>query len=371
MISLSILKNRQIGLFAAAGALLLAVILPTIVGAAQLTERSVAVSSASKGADGVSYEFKFKSAGAAEGTIIDFCEENPIVGQACSGPAGFSVSAATGTGVVALDSNTLEVTQAITAAQNVTIQVAGVSNPDAVGPFYARIVTYSADNLDNYVAADNLGTGTVDQGGASIIITDTIGVSGAVLESMTFCVSGANTIADGCVSGVTPPTLKLGQAVGSAFALTPGVVSEGSIYTQISTNSSTGAVVSLKSSTIGCGGLVRAGATNCDIDPSMDTDVLGTDNTAKFGVKTTAATGGTGTFQPAQGSIYVPSAFKMNWVVGDATGVTSTFGDAFLDTAGAPATNKKMTLTFGASVTNETPAGLYSADLSLIATGKF
>jgi hypothetical protein len=30
-----------------------------------------------------------------------------------------------------------------------------------------------------------------------------------------------------------------------------------------------------------------------------------------------------------------------------------------------------MALTFGASVSNDTPAGLYATDLSLIATGKF
>jgi hypothetical protein len=30
-----------------------------------------------------------------------------------------------------------------------------------------------------------------------------------------------------------------------------------------------------------------------------------------------------------------------------------------------------MKITFGASIANDTPAGKYSADLSLIATGKF
>ena len=370
--------NRQVGLFAVVGALLLAVVIPAIASAAQLTERSIALSSPSKDATGVTYTIKFKAAGAAEGAVIDFCGNTPLIGEECTTPAGFVATNATGTGVDVKDDNTVVVTQAITAGADVTVTLANLKNPSAVGPFYARIVTYSTGALANYVAADNLGAGTVDEGSASIVITDTIGVSGAVLESMTFCVSGTDVIATGCTGNLTAPTLKLGEQVGDVFALVPGKASTGSIYTQITTNSATGAVVSLKSSTIGCGGLVRAGVTNCDIDPALDTDVIDNDTAAKFGIKTGASTTGTGTFRPFQSdpldagtAYYSPSAFKMNWVVGDANGVTSTFGDPFLDTAGAPATDKKMTLTFGASVTNQTPAGLYSANLSLIATGKF
>jgi hypothetical protein len=378
MISLSIFKDRRIGLFAAAGALLLAVVLPTIVGAAQLTERSIAVSSASKSATGVTYTIKFKSATAAVGAVIDFCKNTPLVGEACTAPTGFTTASATGTGVVSLAPdapNTVEVTQAISAGAETTITIGGITNPSETGPFYARIVTYSNGNLSNYQDPENLGSGVVDQGSASIIITDSIGVSGAVLESMTFCVSG-QAISDNC-AGTSSPTLKLGEQTGDIIALTPGVLSTGSIYTQITTNSASGAIVSLKSNTTGCGGLVRAGATNCDIAPAMASDIVDNDTSAKFGVKTATVAGGTGTFQPydptplTPNPYYSSSVFKMNYIIGDATGVTSTFGDPFLDTAGAPATNKNMTLNFGATVTNQTPAGLYSADLSLIATGKF
>jgi len=372
MKSLRIL-NRQVGLFAAAGALLLAVIVPTIAAAAQLTERSIALSSSSKAATGVDYEIKFKTGSvAAAGAIIDFCEETPIIGQECSTPTGFTTEFATGTGVDSFDENTLAVTQALSTNAVNTIAVGGITNPSVTGPFYARIVTYdTTGNLATYVDADTLGSGVLDEGGASIIVTDTIGVSGAVLESMTFCVSGDDVIANDCTGPLTAPTVKLGTQTGDVFALAPNSTNEGSIYTQITTNSASGAVVSLKSNAIGCGGLVRAGAVNCDISPAMDTDVTIADASAKFGVKAATSTGGSGFFQPVASSIYATDAFKMNWVLNDQTGVTSTFGDPFLDTNGAPATNKNMTLTFGASVTNATPAGLYSADLSLIATGKF
>lgn len=369
--------NRQVAFFAVVGALLLAIILPVIASAAQLTERSIALSSSSKQATDVTYEIKFKADGAAEAVVIDFCSNTPLIGEACTAPTGFNSEAATtptpSTSVAPLgigDENTVVITKTIAATSSQTITLEGITNPDAVGPIYARIVTYdTAGNAANYDSADTFSedANRVDEGGASILITDTIGVSAAVLESMTFCVSG-QAIADGC-TGVTAPTLKLGEGVGDLLALVPGTVSEGSIYTQITTNAATGAVISLKSNTIGCGGLVRGGATNCDIAPAQNTDVTIAD--AKFGVKTTTSTGGSGALQPANGSIYTPSAFKMNWITGDSTGVTSTFGDPFLDTANAPATNRNMELIFGASVINETPAGLYSADLNLIATGKF
>jgi len=384
MNSFSILKSRQLGLFAAAGALLLALILPSIVSAAQLTERSVALSSSSVNAQDVTYEVKFIADSNAEAVVIDFCSNTPLVGETCALPAGFSVTGAdNGTTIDAPVANRVVVTQSITAGPTATtVTLDGVNNPTVVNPIYARIVTYetalsaaSHDPSETFSEDAN----RVDEGGAAISITNTIGVSGAVLESLTFCVAGNDNIGASCLpidteEGLKAPTVKLGQQTGDVFALVPGEVSEGSIYTQLSTNAAKGAVVSLKSSTIGCGGLMRFGADpveDCDIKPAGAGTVTGAE--AKFGVKTSTATGiqdnSSGTLLPSAG--YSNSVFALNWTIGDNAGVTSTYGDPFLNTNSLPAYNQKMTLTFGASVTNETPAGLYSADLSLIATGKF
>ena len=374
MNSFSILKSRQVGLFAAAGALLLALILPSIVSAAQLTERSIELSSSSVNAPGVTYKVNFTPTTAAGAVLVDFCQNSPLIGEECAVPAGFSFTTGGSVARLASTTNTAIVTQAMTATAT-SVTISGITNPSTVGPLYARIITYAdATAAATYVTTEASNANRIDTGGAAISITNTIGVSGAVLESMSFCVSGG-AIADNCTGPITAPTLKLGQQVGSAFALVPGVVSEGSIYTQISTNALKGAVVSLKSSTTNCGGLVRAGDANCDIAPALSSGIEENSATAKFGVKTTASTngtnGGSGTYQPAGGSIYSPDAFALAFINTNATGVTSPYGSPFLDTAGAPVNNKNMQLTFGATVTNQTPAGLYSADLSLIATGKF
>lgn len=381
--------NRQVGIFAAAAALLLAVIVPAIVSAAQLTERSIELSSSSINASGVTYNIKFTAPNAAGAIVVDFCGNSPLIGQSCALATDFSASAvtlgaATGftpTAVSASSAQTVVVTGPITAGSQVTVALGGIHNPSVVGPLYARIVTYdTAANAADYVSTETAGTGAgkdanrVDEGGAAISITNTIGVSGAVLESMTFCVS-AEVISKDC-AGATTPTLKLGEPVGDTVALIPTAISQGTMWTQLSTNAASGAVVSLKSSAENCGGLLRAGApTACNISPAQRANIAAGE--AKFGVKTSAATNGTGatnptgTLQAAPNTGYGATDFALNYTIGNTQGVTSTFGDLFLDTDGAPVNNKNMQLTFGASVSNDTPAGLYSADLSLIATGKF
>lgn len=371
------LFSRQVGYITAAVALLLTFVVPAIASAAALTERSIALSSSSVSATDVTYQVNFTSVGAAGAFVVDFCSNTSVVGAACTAPGGsFSVSSASSTtsgftSVAALSANTVRVTGTIGAAAPISVAIAGIDNPSSAGPLYARIVTYDTATHANAYASTVLGTGHIDDGGAAISITNTIGVSGAVLESMTFCVSGAAISAD--CAGVTSPVITLGETVGSTTALVPTAVSTGTINTQISTNAQSGAVVSLKSDALNCGGLKRAGSTSaCDITPALLTGI--TAGQAKFGVKTatsTDTTGALGTYQPVSGSGYNASTYALNYVSGNATGVTSTYGDPFLDTASAPVNNKNMALTFGASISNSTPAGLYSANLSLIASGKF
>lgn len=359
-------------------ATLITAIMPIVAGAAQVTERSVALSSSAPAATGVSYTIKFTAATSATDIVLDFCGGSPLIGDTCGALAGFSVGTGTISGFtkdVASDSNTyIGEGGTITAGANELV-LSGITNPNATGSFYVRILTFAAGNADGYASA---APGTyVDDGAVAVAINNTIGVAAAVLESLTFCVSG-QTLADGCIGSgaaapaLTAPTLRLGaDQGGGVIALDDQAIYTGDVYTQISTNAGSGAVVSLKSSTTDCGGLLRAGtqpvADRCSIAPALLADfALGA---GKFGVKTAASTGGAGAFQ--QGANYSNTEYRMNYVAGNATGVTSTYGDPFLNTNSAPATNRNMTLTFGATAAPGTPAGLYSADINLVATGTF
>ena len=376
------LFDRRVGFAFVAAVMLVATLVTIVVSAAQLTQRSIELSSSSVRAQNVTYKVNFTSPTEAEAFVVDFCSNSPIMGQACTPAAGFSVGAPASatpgfTTVAALGTKAVVVTGDITVNQNVSVAISGITNPTASGPLYARIATFdTAENAALYTSTTP-GTGKVDDGGAAISITDTIGVSGAVLETMTFCVSGTEITTENC-AGSTSPVLKLGEPIDGDdqnVALSAGEVSTGDLHTLISTNAVTGAVVSLKSSALGCGGLKRANApAACDIAPALKTGIA--EGEAKFGVMTSPSTDleagvSDGIYQAYLGSGYNDATYALNFAENDATGVTSVFGDLFLDTGGLPANGKKMKLTFGASIGNNTPAGLYSTDLSLIATGRF
>lgn len=386
MNSLSLrLPSRRTGYVAAVFTLLFATITSTFASAAQVTERSIALSDSTKSQTGVSYTVDFKPVSSATAVVIDFCSNSPLIGAPCTVPAGLDVKTSSPATIggftkdAASTANTLILTGGtLTPGTSPSLVITGVKNPSDNGTFFARILTYGTAGAAQAYASETPGT-DVDDGGVALSIADVVKVSADVLESLTFCVSGeaVQILVPGCTGTLTAPTLKLGEPVGTVLALTTSNVSTGSIYTQLSTNAVGGAVVNLKSSA-DCGGLKRVGATVCDIAPAKPADTTFDDSTpgiAKFGVKLGTATNTSsgvsdGSLQAASAN-YDTSSYKMNFVTGNLSGVSSTYGDPLLNTAGAPVNNKVMGLTFGASIANNTPAGSYSADLNLIATGKF
>ncbi|MBH2007581.1 hypothetical protein I8H83_03190 [Candidatus Saccharibacteria bacterium] len=359
------------------------VFVPMLASAATIEERSLELSSSTKTAANVSYGLTFTPVANAGAIVIDFCSDSPLIGVTCAAPGGLNVATATTSdGTIVAGETTasrLNVTKAITAGTPVNINFANITNPTDAGTVYARVLTYvDAAAAEGYDSGTVIGT-PVDRGGVAFAITDGISVSGDVLETLSFCIAGA-AIPDECdTTSLAAPTLQLGKDIGNGIkALQSDEVSEGDIFTQISTNAVGGAVVRLKSNAIECGGLVRAGAADneegCGIKPSLLADVTAVTPGGLFGVKLAAGTDtpavSEGAFQAANTN-YNTSNFRMNYIDGDLTGVTSVYGDSILNTNGAPALYKNMKLIFGAKADNNTIAGSYSADLSLIATGTF
>ena len=382
--------NRQAGRMVVAVALLAATIvssfLPALAWAAQATERSITMGSSAPSATNVGYQINFKAVGAAGAVAVEFCSNTPLIGEACTKPTGLVITGAASTDpdvtdvdyIDDTDDNTLVIETAITAAESVSLDITGITNPSGVGPMYARIVTYDTKANALLYESEDLGSGDEDQGSVALSITNIVNVSGAVLESMIFCVA-KNTISANCdLTGNDLPTLQLGQDIGGGVFALGTTVSTGTINTQISTNAVGGAVVRLKSDAANCGGLKLTGSTdvnNCFISPAGTSGTIAAGD-AKFGVMlgtafpTSGVTDASGTLQAASVS-YDTSNYRLNGAADNLSGVTSTYGDAFLNTNSEPVNNQNMVLTFGAQVNNNTPAGLYTADLSLIATGTF
>lgn len=356
--------------------LVLAVVAPAFASAAQLTTRSAALSSSSKAATGVSYNFKFTASTAEDEVVIQFCTNSPLIGEFCDAPAGINLaSAAAGTGVTSIISktgNTLKLTAAVSASTN-DMTITGITNPSDAGTVYARILTYATGGAASYSvtnAASTLGS-PVDQGSVAIAITDTVAVSGAVLEALTFCVSGADISADTDCSNSTAPILTLGDDVGNGvIALNPDDISTGDVFTKLSTNAVGGAVVSLKSTsgTSSCAGLALNGTGDCNIAAAGTTGTFSA-GAGKFGVKLTLPT--TNDDSDNKGIIGVATGYDTSDYRFDGTNIVGTYGDPLYNTSGGGVSNKDTKLTFGATAAPNTPAGKYSTSISLIATGTF
>jgi len=353
-------------------------VLPALASADGVTSRSIALSAATADASGVTYKVSFTAATGVGAYIVEFCSDSPVFGQTCTAPGGFSAASAAlgadGTTATAVtgSANKLVVTNTIAAAGLVTDTFTGIHNPTLAGVLYARIITF--DDATNAAAAtSDDDTGSTESGSVAISITNDVSVSGAVQESMQLCASAA-AMTTNC-AGATAPSLKLANANGALDSTLLTVP----LYTQISTNASAGAVVSLKSDAAACGGLHRVGdaydTSHCFIKPSSTTVA---DGSGLFGLKLSAddtSDATQGTFQKHTGSVYDTTNYKMGFDSAHPTapesGVTSVYGDQILDTNGAPANSRNMTMTFGASASNMTPAGTYQTKLSLIATGTF
>lgn len=335
----------------------------------------------------MSYRVQFTipaSGGSAAGAfLVDFCSDSPVVGQSCTPPTDMSTTAVdtstANTTVSSVAASTVKVVPSsdYSAGDPVDVTLTKIDNPSVSGPLYARIITYdTAAHTSNYTTTA-LGTGAKDNGGIAAYITSDIGVNAAVRETLTFCVASATITADCGDASSHLPNLELGEGTAGAKALDASHLSTVDLYTLLSTNAGSGAVVKLRSN-VSCGGLKRVGASTCDIPPADGTTVANvTQGAASFGIKADAATGtavsgsgGTsGNLAPTNS--YSTSTYRMYYKSDNTAGVTSAYGDDFLNTGGHPVNNEQLQLTLGASVSNVTPAGLYKASLNMIATGTY
>ena len=391
------LLDRRTGNRLASIALIIGTLVPSLIpalaSAATVSPRSISLSSTTAAAANVDYHVEFSIPASGDGGsdadafILDFCSNSPLVGQSCTAPAGFdttglstttsgaTVTAVTGTATGG-KASAVEVDKSYTAGDSVDVVLSGIHNPTAAGALYARIVTYDTTGHAAGYTDTAPGTGAKDEGGVAIAITSDIAVSAAVRETLTFCVASASITADCANASSNLPNIELGEGTAGSKALDSAHLSTADIYTLLSTNASSGAVVKMRNS-VACGGLQRAGASGCDIKPADGTTITNvTSGTATFGIKADAATGtgvgGTSTTgHLAPTNSYNTTTYLMHYVGDNSAGVTSAYGDNILTTGGVPINNEQLQMTLGASVTNVTPAGLYKANLNMIATGTY
>ncbi|HSX43194.1 MAG TPA: hypothetical protein VLF59_03850 [Candidatus Saccharimonadales bacterium] len=362
--------------------------IPAFASAGVTTSRSITLSNSAASATNVSYEVKAtlpSGLSSGGGAVIQFCSNSPLIDTACTATdmdvSGVAVGSGGGTAadIDSTNHGTIQWTAggAISASGNLDVVFTGINNPTTTATFFARITTYDdATALATYTNATTLGT-YADSGAVALSTTTTVGVTAYVLESMTFCVASVAPTPDCANASSNLPSMTIGETIGNGqLALDTAHVSTGTDYMQLSTNAVGGAVVNLKSDATSCGGLKLFGATGCipGQNSNGSTVVAGT---AGFGLKlgtvasASGATNPSGTLQAAASSHYDTSNYYVDSASDNSTGVTSTYGSKFVDTNSAAVSNKNLGFTVGATIGNNTPAGKYTANLNMIATGTF
>jgi hypothetical protein len=389
---------------------------PSVVHAyGQVTSRSITMSTSSNSATGVSYAVSFTTAttSAVEGIIVDFCANDPIISDSCTAPTGFSVGAGTlspnvtcstacaaGTWVGAAQTGsanrTLQITNAtsntINSGVTISFTLTTVTNPtSAVGPFYARILTYATTaGATGYVAtAPATGAAVVDAGGIALSTANQLTITAKVQEQLTFCLyesaatagSGATTGDGGNCSG-SGNTVTLGNTNGVLSAAGP-YVDLGTHY-DIQTNALHGAVLYFKGAPPTTpNSNVLESSTLSGTGAAATTSYASTTGAPQFGLCSWAVSGTTAnlTIQaPYNGGTCSSTTQSSDSGTTGGTGTAqfgfdiasaaSSTGDelAAFPNAGSYATGD---IAFLGNIANTTVAGIYTTTLTFIATSTY
>ncbi len=334
-------------------------------------------------------QFNTATAGAIGAIVVDFCNTDPIPGDTCVAPVGFTLTGASyisGTNTsgytvnTANSGRTFEISNAgassLPSATTVSFAITGVTNPTVVGTFYARIFTFALPgDAATWIAAAADGsttTGYVDYGGIALSTVQTILVTSKIQEQISFCVY--------IVTCGTQAAINLGDSHDVLSISAPFADNTTTYY--LSTNASHGAVINLKGNTLqsGTNSIPAAGTTPylygtpstninffgmCSYTTSGEvltvaTDYVGNSNGGSCASVVTD-TGGTAVIT-SLGTPYATFGFN-------ATATTSTYGDLLATMPVAGATIGQVVLAAGVNVTQ--PSGIYTTTLQLIAIGTY
>lgn len=340
--------------------------------AGQMSSRSIQMTT-SAASTAASYKISFTPVSLSQEMVVEFCALTPFPGAACdfatssvptvASPSSSAASAgANGTAVVlsgGTPTHAFKITGLTMAAGTpYNITVSGMTNPStANATFYARIYTYTTGGASTYTEASTTGnapTGVgspVDTAGVALSTASTIAITAQVMEALSFCVYL------GTATCGTAPTFFLGHSTNNV--LDTSVTDTKTVKFDLSTNAVNGAVINLTGDTLKSGGnsIAAAGSSPLTINAGD----------GKFGLYISATTATTGTI--AKAATYnggTGSQYGLN-----TANTTSTYGDQIANTSAAPLNTGVGTITYGASAATTTPAGIYTANHQLIATGTF
>ena len=327
----------------------------SIADAAPITGRSVALSSSIADASGVTYLLTTAALPTATSVVksveIKFCTS--LTGG-CTTPSGFSSGAstlasqpvglgsATGWTVNTSTSGSLRILNAANSTDPsgaVAISWNGAHNPTATNTtFYGIITTYS----------DSAWTTAIDTGSIALSTSTQIQVALTVGETLTFC-TGTSITGQNCATA-SGNVVNLGNGSTTTTASGTSVIAA-------STNGSTGYTITVNGSTLTSGSntitALNSGGSSSVGSKQFGLNLAGSNTTPVVG----SAVTGSGT-----------AAASANY------GTNNNFrfqtGDTIASVAG-PSNANTFTVGYIANIDGLTPAGVYTSNLTYIATPNF
>lgn len=259
--------------------LVVATMLPAGVGAAQLNNRELTISSSVASASSVTYQYSFETetGGQDLGSFtFEVCSNDPFPGTACTAPAGFSgASIAQGNTTVTVGgaSQTVSTVTTSGAGDNVidvtlTSAVSAVAaDTEVVVTFTSAVTNPSSSNTEYfsrvYTYSDTGNTTLVDDGGLAFSTAESIDVTARVQETLTFCIyaTGASCGSPGNT------TVDLG-------VLTTSTGNTASHQGEVATNALNGVVIQYTGDTLthsnGVNEITAIGATGAASNPGTE-----------------------------------------------------------------------------------------------------
>lgn len=226
---------------------------------AQLGNRFLQLSSSEVG-DTANYllGFHLSTAGTLGSIDIQFCANDPLIGDPCTVPPGLDVSGATlinQSGPIgfaisgASTANEIILTRApsFAAVQSASYEFSGIVNPSTAGSYYVRVQTYATSDASGPAS---------DFGGIAIAFINEVAISATVPPFLIFC------------TGVTIPGLNCANANGDFIdfgELLTSRASSGSSQMLVATNAGQGYNISFDGPTMASGVNTINGLTTGDV----------------------------------------------------------------------------------------------------------
>lgn len=298
------------------------------------------------------HEFAFTTSntGVPVGSIsLEFCSNNPIIGDACVAPSGLDVSGVTigsqqgelGFSVSGLTTaNRIILTRAALLPTGVAsrYRLDNIINPNATGSYYVRIQTYTSTDA----------TGTdIESGGVVFAIVTNLTLSTEVPPYLTFCTSVTITGLD--CSSANSYLIDLGE-------FSPSKTTSASSELVVASNAANGFSVTMSGTTLTSGNntipaLSGAGS-------AQGTSQFGINLRSNSSPAIGADPTGPGVLAQVTAPYDIPNSYRFQ------------NGDIILSSIGS-SDLKKFTMSYVVNVGPSQPAGYYAATMTYICLANF